>query len=176
MLELFRFAEAGDPDEPYASETLGHLRLVVGGQCRFSCCALELLGRGNRQYVSRLPAGTYVAERVPSSPSFDYPHLWIHDEGSIYAASDREGVKVHIANFVRQLRGCIAVGRRYIDLDGDGLLDVTRSTETLRELVDLAPAETELKIMDVPDKAAQPVPIADLEAPIRPIQPPTIVA
>lgn len=166
MLELFRIAETTRPDGTVA-ETLGWLsvrdeapafeataRPASSVRWSYDCRALELPYRDNKNKISCLPAGDYVAEIVHSSPAFDYPHIWIHDEHSVYAAGDRAGVKIHVANYVRELRGCIAVGRRFVDLDpegtdGHGVLDVTASEKTLNELMHRMSRREELRIRGV---------------------------
>jgi hypothetical protein len=144
MLRLTRYAETTD-EQGRLCETLGRLRVLDGEAEAYSCKALELPGRGNENGVSRIPSGTYVAEVVDSSPAFDYEHIWIHDEGSVYAAGDRSGVKIHVANYARQLRGCVAPGTGFADLDGDGQVDVARSERALKALVaavqEVAPGE-----------------------------------
>jgi hypothetical protein len=101
--------------------------------------------------------------RVERSPSFDYPHLWIRE------VPDRAGVKMHIANYARQLRGCVAPGLAFRDLDGDGIVDVTSSRAALDRLLETLPLEgnppaTELRIKDVPDEDLTRVEPAPFEA------------
>lgn len=134
MIKLTRYAETHDAEgQPY--ETLGRLQVLDGDKEVCACPALELPDRNNKNGVSRIPSGTYVAEVVESSPAFDYEHVWIHDEGSVYAAGDRSGVKIHVANYARQLRGCVAPGKKFVDLDGDGQVDVARSEAALKGLL-----------------------------------------
>lgn len=175
MLELFRIAETTRPDGTVA-ETLGWLSVRTEASAgespqangrpsgnrpsgnrltwSYDCRALELPYRGNRNGVSCLPSGRYVAEIVHSSPKFNYPHIWVHDTDSIYAAGDRKGVKIHVANYVRELEGCIAVGQRFVDLDpkgteGHGVLDVTSSSKTLNELMHRMSRREQLRIRTV---------------------------
>jgi len=181
MLELFRIAETTRPDGTVA-ETLGWLS--VRGESptengrpsmrwSYDCRALELPYRDNKKGVSCLPAGDYVAEIVHSSPQFNYPHIWVHDTDSIYAAGVRKGVKIHVANYVRELRGCIAVGERFVDLDpegteGHGVLDVTSSEKTLNELMHRMGRREKLRIRTVTDlseaKAMAPAELETLGA------------
>lgn len=146
-IQIDRWGELRKQGVP--TETIGKLYVVKNGRRIFSCVTLELPWRGNRTGVSRLPAGRYIAEVVDSSPSFDYKHVWIHDAGSHLAAGRRSGVKVHIINFVRQLEGCIGVGHEFVDLDGDGILDITHSEDTLKALLSYLPQQTELHIKNV---------------------------
>jgi hypothetical protein len=166
MLTLTRFTEATYPTHHekagQLASTLGRLTCEANdGEPLFVCRTIELPDRNNKTRRSRIPNGRYVAEVVTSSPDFDYPHVWIHDEGRVYAAG-RAGIKIHVANFARQLEGCVGVGQEFVDLDGDGLLDVTDSEATLKQLVDVMPKKTELHVRSVADP--QEVEPAGLEA------------
>jgi len=143
VLHLTRYAQTTDLSGRVA-ETIGRLAVVNGGEDVWSCRTIELPFRDNERWISCIPPGRYVAEVVERSPSFDYPHVWVHDRGSHAAAGTRTGIKIHIANFARQLDGCIAVGRQFRDLDGDGVVDVTDSEKTLKNLLEQMPAKTEL--------------------------------
>ena len=143
MLQLTRHAQTTGPGGRLA-ETIGRLAVVEDGEEVWSCRTIELPYRDNERWVSCIPPGRYVAEIVQESPAFSYSHVWIHDRGFHAAASTRTGIKIHIANYARELEGCIAVGREFRDLDGDGVVDVTDSEETLRDLLKQMPAKTEL--------------------------------
>jgi len=143
VLQLTRYAQTTGPDGQVA-ETIGRLAVLENGEDVWSCRTIELPYRDNERWVSCIPPGRYVAEVVQESPAFGYPHVWLHDRGSRAAASTRTGIKIHVANFARQLEGCVAVGRQFRDLDGDGVVDVTDSEETLRGLLEQMPAKTEL--------------------------------
>lgn len=152
IVQQTRFADLqrGSSKEAGA-ETLSWVEVVEEGRGQteqdplFDCVLLELPDRSNRHNVSRIPDGRYAIERLDRSPAFDYPHLWVHDEGETDAAG-RAGIKWHIANFARQLEGCGAPGEEFVDLDGDGLLDVTRSEATLDRLLRVLPARADLHI------------------------------
>jgi hypothetical protein len=143
-LTLVRYAETTAEDGTL-EETIGELRLETRDEddqrTLWSCKALELPDRDNKRNVSRIPSGRYVAEVVASSPAFDYPHVWIHDEGSVFVVGERAGIKIHVATYARQLRGCVAVGARFVDIDpegnpGHGQLDLVSSAQTLGALVE----------------------------------------
>lgn len=114
------------------------LVLDESGKELFRCFTLELPWRNNERRVSCIPAGHYkIVHRT--SPRFnDHLHILGVDERSL--------ILIHQANFVRQLEGCIAVGRERIDLDGDGHLDVTSSVATMNKLMALIPAESMILI------------------------------
>ena len=45
----------------------------------------------------------------------------------------RAGIRIHSANFTRQLLGCIALGDLLKDLDADGTTDILHSGKTVEE-------------------------------------------
>jgi hypothetical protein len=47
----------------------------------------------------------------------------------------RSGIKIHVANYTRQLRGCIAPGLSHADIDKDGIMDVVSSTKALADIL-----------------------------------------
>lgn len=53
--------------------------------------------------------GTYSAQ-LDKSPHLGYvcPHLWVPERDA--AAGGDAGLRVHVANYISQLRGCVAVG------------------------------------------------------------------
>jgi len=59
--------------------------------------------------------------RLEWSPSFQN-NLW-----ELKEVPDRSEVKIHAANYVTQLRGCIAPGLKAVDINGDGTLDIASS-------------------------------------------------
>lgn len=151
-----RFAQTRTPRGDLA-ETLSRVYCIDEGEVVYRCSMIELPWRDNEQgetwkEASRIPAGRYKLERLESSPSFDYPHLWVHEHGEV-DVEGRVGIKWHIANYARQLRGCGAPGRSFVDLDGDGVVDVTDSEETLNELLDLLPPICNLEVVDNDDPA-----------------------
>lgn len=144
-----RFAETYTPEGRLA-ETLSRVYVRAQNETVYECAMIELPDRDNETNISRIPADTYVLEQLESSPAFDYPHFWVHEEGET-DAHGRRGIKWHIANFVRQLNGCGAPGERFTDLDRDGVVDVTNSEDTLEELLDVLPERCELEVINNDD-------------------------
>lgn len=105
--------------------TLGKLELFDPYPIKtLELCTLELPWRDNRRNISRIPAGTYNL-KWEYSPKFRRM-LW-----EIYGVPKRSECKFHVANFMYQLNGCIALGLDFADIDGDGLMDVTSSAKAL---------------------------------------------
>ena len=68
--------------------------------------------------------------------TFKYEHFWIED------VFDRDGIKVHIANYVKELLGCIAPGSKHVDMNHDGIIDVSDSGKTLKAMLALVKKHT----------------------------------
>lgn len=105
-------------------QTTGTLLVVnPDGKVVFSSLCLELPWRNNDRSVSCAPAGVYELV-LEYSPAFQM-ELW-----ELKGVPGRAEIKIHTANYVRQLNGCIAPGKDLIDIDGDGKKDVTNSDNT----------------------------------------------
>lgn len=132
--ELFR--------QYYPQQTLGTLTVYDEdtGKEVFKCRTLELPWKNNQRNVSCIPEGHY--DVVPHvSPTFGKCY-WIKD------VKDRSEVLIHVGNYAGSknpktgkpdIRGCILVGKEFVDLDGDGLADITSSKETFAKLLAAAP-------------------------------------
>lgn len=123
-------------------QTEGYLMIFKGIRKVFECPVLELPDRGNQRNVSRIPAGSYrvIQHR---SPSFG-PSLWIQD------VPGRSEVLIHYGNYYTNTRGCILPGRAFMDINKDGLVDVTDSRRTMGDLLSHCDREFQLCIIDEP--------------------------
>jgi hypothetical protein len=129
-------------------QTVGILSVIGGDNngTRFSlweCWALELPWEGNRNRKSCIPpepgeSAVFTFERH-ESPQFGRC-IWIKD------VPGRSEILIHAGNFVSDTAGCILVGDTPKDLDGDGLMDVPRSQDTLSELVERAGESGSLQV------------------------------
>lgn len=108
-------------------QVLGNLFLMEEARPVFSCRTLELPWLNNRKQVSCIPAGRY--EMIwEHSPAFRRK-LW-----ELRNVTRRSEIKFHVANFHRELNGCIGVGDFHLDLDGDGYRDLRNSRMTLDKI------------------------------------------
>lgn len=128
-------------------QTIGNLRVVDGSKKTvFECRTIELADKNNRQSVSRIPSGTYYLAKLNGDQlqwsRFDYPHLHIQN------VPNRSGIKIHIGNYYSQIAGCVLVGDRFADINGDGYVDVANSKNTLNKLLNLLPNRTKIDIKD----------------------------
>lgn len=87
---------------------------------------LERGWRDNKSSVSCVPAGVYSL-KLEHSPRFK-ERLW-----ELYGIPNRSECKFHAANYWRQLNGCIALGNKHVDIDGDGDVDVTSSRTVMKK-------------------------------------------
>jgi hypothetical protein len=116
-------------------QTLGELT-VIGDT--FKCKTMELEYNDNKKRISCIPAGTYIVKKRTSDKYKEHFH--------ITDVPNRDFILIHNCNYSRELLGCIGVGESFIDLDKDGLKDITNSKVTLKKLYDLMPSEFKLTI------------------------------
>lgn len=113
-----------------AIQTQGILRLHdKNGKMLFECFTLELPWLNNKVGASAIPKGEYRLLHRRSPKYGDHLH--------ILDVPGRSYILIHPANFVSQLRGCIAVGEKRMDINGDGVPDITNSRKALERLLPL---------------------------------------
>lgn len=100
--------------------------------------AVELPDKGNKRNISCIPANVYDGIAIVR-PNGKYA---IH----VLNVPNRSAILFHAANRANQLKGCIAPGKRFIDLNNDGIIDVNNSTSVMEELEALIPVGTKCKI------------------------------
>tara|TARA_B110000977_G_scaffold65128_1_gene88754 strand:+ start:15911 stop:16312 length:402 start_codon:yes stop_codon:yes gene_type:complete len=112
-------------------ETLGVLTIHDEIKECFSCKTLELSWKDNKTNVSCIPRGEYLV--IVRFSEKHGEHFIIKD------VEDRDYILIHAANYHSQLRGCIAVGKSYSDINKDGELDVTSSRDAMDSLLAVLP-------------------------------------
>jgi len=110
------------------------------GEELFKCRTLELPELNNAPNVSCIPEGYYNV--VPrQSPKYGN-HLYITE------VPNRSLILIHWGNYAgsvnpntghSDIRGCVLVGEKFVDLDGDGLADIANSKNTFKKLIQIAP-------------------------------------
>jgi hypothetical protein len=121
-------------------QTIGRLDVVNGDVELFSCMTLELAWNNNLRQISCIPYGEYSCEKKEATAAIPYQHI------TVLNVRDRSGIAIHKANYASQLRGCIAVGDKHVDINKDGNLDVTNSSNTFKKLIDILPNNFKLTI------------------------------
>lgn len=106
-------------------EILGNLFVFdEKGNVLFNCKTIELAYKDNAQNISSVPAGNYPI-LFEYSPRFK-ENLW-----ELKHVPGRSECKFHVANFYRQLNGCIGLGLDHVHIDDDQYPDVTHSRDTI---------------------------------------------
>ncbi len=121
-------------------QTLSFLTVVESDNIIFSCAGMELPWKNNEKMISCIPLGDYECEKRKATANIPYEHIWIKN------VPNRSGVCIHKANFTSQLKGCIAVGDKHVDINKDNLLDITNSGKTFNVLMALLPDKFKLEI------------------------------
>jgi len=126
--------------EYYETQTHGTLTIYDEERQVFKCRTLELPDLDNERNISCIPEGHYVVEPV-----------WSQNFGSIYSVEEVPGrslIRIHQGNYAgsinprtghSDIRGCILIGKAFIDISNDGIADITSSKATLKDLMEVAP-------------------------------------
>jgi len=131
-------------------QTKGELELYSPEELIFVCKTLELPWRDNQKNISRIPSDGYNAVKH-ESPKFG-ECVWIK------GVPNRSEILIHKGNFagsvnprtgISDIKGCILVGKDFIDIDGDGLLDITNSVDTMNDLLELLDDEFQVLVQDI---------------------------
>lgn len=119
-----------------AKQTVG--TMFIGG-VEF-CKTLELKWNDNKRNESCIPEGTYKVVKRLAHATRKYNHFHVLD------VPNRSYILIHSGNYSRQILGCILVGDKHVDLDGDGLVDVRNSRVTLERLYERMEEEFEMRV------------------------------
>jgi hypothetical protein len=91
--------------------------------------SLELPWKDNQRRISCIPEGVYKA-RKHNSPKHGLS-LWIQD------VPNRSEILIHKGNYYTDILGCILIGSDLMDINKDGLLDVTNSKNSIKKLMSM---------------------------------------
>jgi hypothetical protein len=98
--------------------------------------SLERGWKNNQNNISCIPEGTYKVV-------LEYSDRFKTDLWEIKGVPNRAECKFHSANYWYQLNGCIALGRKRIDINSDGYADVTSSRDVMNEFHEILKGEKE---------------------------------
>ena len=125
------------------SETKGALFVMDGCDKYLELVTLELRYMGNMVNVSCIPPGEYPMSKM-IRPNGDLAFL-------IENVPGRTAIEMHVANFAAgkkiDLKGCIAPGMRFADINKDGFDDVESSTIAMDLLQRVLPDRCKLIII-----------------------------
>jgi len=112
------------------------------------CKTMELPWLNNKSNVSCIPEGVYQIKKMPPGfgRSYEYFRFVKVDGRGINLALDMSTILIHRITYVKDLKGCIGVGGRHVDLNKDGVPDIVDSSKKLQWMVDNLPDEFDLRI------------------------------
>ena len=105
----------------------------------FNFCVLELPDLDNQKNISCVPEGIWKAKKR-ISPGKGYEVIEFID------VPNRTFIQAHYGNYTRQLLGCQLYGDGLKYLDGDDIIDITNSEQTIKKLLAMLPDEFEINI------------------------------
>jgi len=104
------------------------------------CLTMELPWKENTRMISCVPEGIYQVIKQSATKMRPYNFFRLPQ------VPGRDGILIHKITYVKDLKGCIGVGKELRDLNRDGLKDMLRSGEALTQLYELLPDTFTLKI------------------------------
>lgn len=103
------------------NETLGTFMIFDGEEELFRCKNLELPWLNNQHNISCIPEGNY--EVIKYSDTKHPNCFWVQN------VIGRTDILIHIGNFANgtkiDTQGCLLPGVDFVDIDGNGTLDIT---------------------------------------------------
>lgn len=105
-------------------------------KAEFDC--LELPWKNNQRNISCIPEGTYQVKKRKSSK--------FGEHFQVLNVPGRSYILIHKGNYYTDIRGCILPGLNLSDINLDGVIDVTSSTQAMKKLLSMMPNEFQLKI------------------------------
>lgn len=131
------------------TETLGS---IYGPDQALICKTMELPWRNNESNVSCIPEGDYVIKKMDARPGRDYGHFRFYTVAG--RGKNKElgmsTILIHRITYVKDLKGCIGVGGRFIDLNKDGVPDIADSGKKLEWMYQNLPDNFILRIFKKP--------------------------
>lgn len=118
-------------------QTLGDFLIETGNKV-FTCKTLELPWLNNEPRISCIPEGIYTV-KVRYSKKYKR-HLHITN------VDGRSYILIHWGNYagsknprtgMPDILGCILVGQKHLDIDGDGIRDITSSKKTFKQIMSM---------------------------------------
>jgi len=112
------------------------------------CKTMELPWLNNKSNVSCIPEGVYQIKKMPPGFGRSYSYFrFVKVNGrGMNLTLNMSTILIHRITYVKDLKGCIGVGGRHVDLNKDGVPDIVDSSKKLQWMVDNLPDEFDLRI------------------------------
>lgn len=107
-------------------QTLGSFHVFRGAVEIYEAAAMELPYQGNQANISCIPVGTYKVVKA-ISPRYGESFL-------VKDVPGRSHILIHPGNYNRDTKGCILLGAKFLDINRDGLKDITNSRRMVEAL------------------------------------------
>jgi hypothetical protein len=114
---------------PQSNQTLGKWISYENGNMIFACDTIELPNLGNQKQISCIPKGVYDVVYRESKKYPRHYHILVHQANFVGSPNPKTRKP--------DLLGCIGVGNGYGDINGDGIVELLRSTPTLKRLLEV---------------------------------------
>lgn len=132
ILDIKRICEGNN-------QTIGAGNLILDGEIIYTFFTLELPNLHNKRNISSIPVGIYKAEKILRS-SNGKEAILLND------VPGRSEILLHSGNYYKDSEGCILAGDRLVDINSDGLCDVTNSNHTVGIIYNLIPDNYSLSV------------------------------
>jgi len=139
----------GGTKEPNETQTLGNLIAFDGLIKVFECLTLEKPWKENKNGVSCIPDGTYKVRKWHSEEAKEAGKSVTYNHFQLMEVKGRNGILIHTGNYVTQIHGCVLVGSAFVDINGDGVLDLSNSSQTLAKMFNCFPDDFNLTIISL---------------------------
>lgn len=119
--------------------SLGTCFIYDGEAQLFKSDSLERGWVNNENMISCIPEGDYPLV-------LEYSNKFKKELWEIKDVPSRSECKFHVANYWYDLNGCVALGRNRKYIDGDAIMDITSSRDTMKEFHAALSGDTKAKL------------------------------
>lgn len=124
--------------KPHA--TYGEGQVIDEGNVAFEFKTLELPDKQNQRMISCIPEDVYMVQKMKPTAKRKYEYFHVLN------VPGRDSILFHPGNYTHQILGCLLPGEEHVDLNKDGLPDITNTTATLKILTSMLPDKFKLTI------------------------------